>query len=395
MLDQIDKFIYTNKFNHIYLYGDIDNDSVLNVKLEIDQFNKSQNINGVQIKPKPIVLHINSPGGSVVSGIALMRIINKSRMPIIILIEGICASAATFVTVIAKYRVISPYAMVLIHQHQSRLEGQYENMKFDMKVDKKLMKFAKKIFTNYTHIPSNEISKMLKHDIYFTPKDCMKYGIVDKILNPISKKELNKYYYKNPEYKLPTKIINIKTNFNNVYIYNSYQEGLQYFQVALSVVLSIQYILSFNSGTNNNSNVKLLQSGIPKPILIHISDIGQFKRLFEVLPIINTILLSTVPIYSIIDGPATEATVLYSMLCHKRFIYQYAFITIDMVKIWEQTYKFEDIKENTKIYRQTVRNIFKKYTKLPKNILDNLFIKRFIFTPEECVKYSLCDEILF
>lgn len=396
LLKNIDKYIYTNKFNHVYLYDAITNESVLNVKLAIDEYNKTQNKNGIKLKPKTIVLHINSPGGYVISGIALMRVINKSRVPVIVLVEGTSASAATFVTVAAKYRIISPYAVMLIHQYFQGIVGQREDILFEVNVGEKLSDFLYQIYAEHTKIPKKKIEEILKRDVFFTPEECLKYGMIDKVLKPIPPTVINNYYYKNPEYDLPAKIVNIKTNFNNLYLYhdrsNAANEEMSY-QVAIGVVITIQNILiSAEDGVNNE--VKFLETGVPKPILLHISDMGQFRYLYEVVPIINTILLSPIPIYSIIDGPATIMTILYSIVCHKRFIYKHAFITINLVKTWEGAFKFEDIKKNTELYRKVVRILLKKYTKIPREMMRDLFKERFYISAQKSVEYGICDEIL-
>ncbi len=379
-LDQIEKKIYSNEFNHIYLYEEINNDTVLRVKLQIDELNKTQEKDGVYSKPKPIVLHLNSPGGGVRSGISLMRSIVKSRVPIITFIEGICASAATLIAVIAKYRLISKYGLMLIHQYSDIRVGKHENLRFKQKVGDKLIELFKNIYLGHSKISKNKIDELLSHDYWLSPEECLKYGLVDKILLPTSSKTIEQYYKNNPEYRLPIKIANIKTNFNHIYIYGEYEEGLEFWETSTKTVLSLHNVLR--------------GKGTPKPILLHIGDGGQFDDLYEILPIINTILMSIVPIYSIIDGPSSETTILYSILCHQRYIYQYAYISIDFVGIWKDSSKYEDLVRNTKLYRRFIHQLLKKYTKLPEYMLKNLFKERFLLTAEETVRYGICDQIL-
>ena len=254
------------------------------------------------------------------------------------------------------------------------------------------MELLYKIYTRYTNIPKNKIKDIMRHDVFFRADECLKYGLVDKILKPISVKVIDQYYIKNPEYQLPTQVINIKTNFNNLYLYNEYEQK-EFYHVAIGTVVNIQKIL--RTGVSyQNSEKMLLSTGLPKPIFLHISDEGQFNNLFEILPIINTILLSTIPIYSVIDGPIRESSLLYSMLCHKRFIYEYAYITIDLVSTWVPAFKYEDVIANTKVNRGIILELFKKYARLPKTTLDNLFKERFYFSAKDAVKYGLCDEVL-
>ena len=50
--------------------------------------------------------------------------------------------------------------------------------------------------------------------------------------------------------------------------------------------------------------------------------------------------------------------------------------------------------KNTEVYRKIALDLFKKYTKLPKSILDTLFTEQHFFNAEMCLKYGLCDAIV-
>jgi ATP-dependent Clp endopeptidase proteolytic subunit ClpP len=400
MLKDIEKYIYTNRFNHIYLYGLINNESVLDISARINHFNKTEQNNGVYIKPKAIVLHINSPGGHLISGIALMNIIHNSRVPIIVYAEGMVASAATFVLVVAKYRLCAPESIILIHQLSASIGGKHEEIKFQAKISNEFMKILKKLYIKYTKISKNKISELLRHDIFFTANECLKYGIIDKVLEKTPEIIYRNYFKKNPEYILPSNILKIKTNFNNLYFYgidcdkkNCEKEEEIY---DLRKTSGLQYILSFynNNRNKNNTNTNIiLGNGSPKPILIHINEHERLYNISDILPLINTILLSRLPIYSFINSPTTEKTILYTMLCYKRYIYKNASVIINFMDINENSDKHDNVVKNTELTRKFIINILKKYTKLPDNIMKNLFKERFYFTSEQCIKYKICDEI--
>jgi ATP-dependent Clp protease protease subunit len=401
MLKDIEKYIYTSRFNHIYLYGPINNESVLYVSAKINDYNKTEKNTCVYIKPKAIVLHINSPGGKLVSGIALMNIIHNSRVPIIAYAEGMVASAATLVLVIANYRVAAPESTVLIHQLTSSHGGQHEEIRFQAKVSNELMNILKKLYTTHTKIPKKKISELLRHDIYFTARECLKFGIVDRIMKQTPDSIFKNYFKRNPEYLLPSNILKIKTNFNNLYFYGidcakedcKIEEEIYDFRKTAA----LQYILSFDYNNRNKSNTNtniLTGSGSPKPVILQINEIETLINLSDVLPLINTILLARIPIYSFINSPTTEKTILYSILCYKRYIYKYASVIMNFMDIFERANKHENVVKNTEITRKVITTLLKKYTKLPDNIMKNLFKERFYFTATECIEYGLCDEII-
>lgn len=403
MLKDIEKYIYTSRFNHVYLYGPITNESVLEISTRINFLNKAENDRGVYVKPKAIVVHINSPGGKLAAGIALMNIIHNSRIPIITFVEGMAASAATFVLVIAKYRLIAPEAVVLIHQLSASQGGQYEEITFQAKVSDELMNIMTKFYTNYTKIPEKKLKEVLRHDIYFNSNECLEYGIVDKVMKPTSKVIFTNYFKRNPEYKLPVNILKIKTNFNNLYFYggdcnkeNCKREEDEY---DFRKTTALQYVLSFDynnkNGNKNNTNTDILtNTGTVKPILLQINELEPLMRLTEILPLINTIMLSRIPVFSFINSPTTEKTLLYTILCYKRYIYKYASIIVNFMDLFDRSEKHENTVKNTELTRKVIVSILKENTNLPENILKNLFKERFYFSADDCVKYGICDSIV-
>lgn len=402
MLDDIEKYIYTNKFNHIYLYSEINGGVVANISETISKLNQTESNKGVYIKPKAIVLHINSPGGELGAGIALMNVITNSRVPIITLVEGMAASAATLITLVSKYRIISPEAVMLIHQFSGGDFGKYEELKFSSKINDKIMEMMYKFYNTYTKLSETKIKELLKRDIFLTADKCLKYGLIDKILTPTEPTVINNYFKQYPDYNLPVNILKVKTNFNNLYFYGSDKssENTEH-NYLVRKTMALQYILSFNNNNSKNSNIKqnlntelLKSSGTPKPILLQINEADNLFSLYEVLPIINTLLLSRIPVHSFINSPTTEKTMLYTILCYKRYIYKYAFITVDFVRLLDYSSKHDNTITNIEVVRNIIIKLLKKHTKLPENIINNLFKERFYFNPKDCIKYGICDEII-
>ena len=170
--------------NHIYFYTDVTKESVLNLnknlaKIETDMMHTG-NVLGI---PTPeIKLHINSPGGSLFDGLAAVDYVRRSRAPVHSVIEGMAASAATLISVMAHKRSINKHSYMLIHQLSSGAIGKFEELMDDMENNKALMKAIKQIYLERTKIPENLLKDILKKDIYFDAKQCLKYGLVDQIL---------------------------------------------------------------------------------------------------------------------------------------------------------------------------------------------------------------------
>lgn len=180
--------VLEQRANRIYFYSEIDRASVLRLNAKMRDM---QNDYLVEAKtygmdmPKPIYLHVNSYGGSIFHGLAAMDAIisTKKDMNVFTVVDGCCASAATFLTVVGTKRFINPNAYMMIHQLSSVMWGKFDEFKDEMQNLERLMNTIKSIYLRYTQIPEAMLDEMLKHDLWFSAEDCLKYGLVDEIID--------------------------------------------------------------------------------------------------------------------------------------------------------------------------------------------------------------------
>ena len=130
-----------------------------------------------------IKLRINSGGGSLLDCFAAVDLIRKDQFPVHTIVEGSAASAATLMSVVGKQRFITKHSFMLIHQLSSGMWGKFEEMKDEMQNCDLMMNTINEIYTKYTKIPKNILKETLKRDIYMDSKTCLKYGLVDKIID--------------------------------------------------------------------------------------------------------------------------------------------------------------------------------------------------------------------
>ena len=71
---------------------------------------------------------------------------------------------------------------MLVHQLQSVMWGKYQEFEDEMENLKRLMKMIKDIYKEYTRLPMKNLDEILKHDLWFDAETCLKYGLVDEIL---------------------------------------------------------------------------------------------------------------------------------------------------------------------------------------------------------------------
>ena len=131
-----------------------------------------------------INLHINSFGGSVFAALAAIDTIVSNPIPIISIVEGGAASAATLISCVCHERKITPNSFMLVHQLSSGFWGKLEEIKDEFKNLKKLMRTLSKIYKKHTKIDESEdttLKDLLKRDLWLSSRECLKYGMVDLV----------------------------------------------------------------------------------------------------------------------------------------------------------------------------------------------------------------------
>lgn len=182
-----DNYIYL-KENHLYFHTDVNQESVDEVKKLMRDYSlkikRIKNLHScVDMKPKPLYLHIFSPGGDVYSGLALYDFIveYKKKIPVHTVVEGIAASAATFISIAGSVRYITPSSYMLIHQLSTMMSGNFEQLKDEFDNSLKLMNKIMEIYELHCNITKKKIPKILKHDLIWDATECKKQGLVDEI----------------------------------------------------------------------------------------------------------------------------------------------------------------------------------------------------------------------
>ena len=135
-----------------------------------------------------ISLYINSPGGSITSGMAIYDTMNFIKSNVSTICVGIAASMAAFILVSGEKgkRYILPNAEVMIHQPLGGIQGQATEIKIAAERILKLKKKLNSILSKKTGKSIEIIDADTERDYYMNSEEALKYGIVDKILKKSS-----------------------------------------------------------------------------------------------------------------------------------------------------------------------------------------------------------------
>ena len=131
-----------------------------------------------------ISLYINSPGGSITAGMAIMDTMNFIKSDVSTICLGMAASMGAFLLACGQKgkRYILPNAEVMIHQPLGGVQGQATEIKIVAERILKLKEKLNKILAKNTGKDLKTITTDTERDYFLDSKEALEYGIVDKIL---------------------------------------------------------------------------------------------------------------------------------------------------------------------------------------------------------------------
>lgn len=167
--------------DRIIFLGSGINDNVANTVIAQLLFLESQD------SDKDIKLYINSPGGSVTSGMAIYDTMQYIKPDVSTICIGMAASmAATLLAAGAKgKRFILPNAEVMIHQVMGGAEGQASDIKISAERILRMKDNLNEILAGHTGQPKDVIEKDTDRDNFMTAKQAVDYGLVDKVIQNV------------------------------------------------------------------------------------------------------------------------------------------------------------------------------------------------------------------
>jgi len=171
--------------NHIYFYADISPLTILKLNTFLTALLK-EHLSEAAAKgkePDPINLHINSPGGHASAGFlgydTIMSI--KQKVPVHTYIEGVAASAATFLSIAGTKRYITPTSSMVIHEVRAWLSGTSSKIMEEYKNLTKVKNKVEQLYLNHSNFKLEELQEFLKRDTLMTAEEALERQLVDEI----------------------------------------------------------------------------------------------------------------------------------------------------------------------------------------------------------------------
>jgi len=134
-------------------------------------------------KNQDIKLYINSPGGYVHSGLAILDTMDFVTCDIQTVCIGMAASMAAVLLAAGTEgkRIILPHARVMLHQPAGGMEGTASDIKIHAEEILKMKATVNEILSEKTGQPMEKIERDTDRDFFMSAEEAKDYGIVDEV----------------------------------------------------------------------------------------------------------------------------------------------------------------------------------------------------------------------
>lgn len=133
------------------------------------------------INNNEISIYINSPGGTVYDGLAILDVMDLIKSPIKTVCTGKAMSMAAIILLYGNTRVSTKRSTIMLHQMSTLVGGRLSDISIDYKEAKRLENILYETIKEKTNIQN--IDNKLLTDWYISPKEAKELGIIDTVLN--------------------------------------------------------------------------------------------------------------------------------------------------------------------------------------------------------------------
>lgn len=139
-----------------------------------------------------IELHVQSGGGDVFEGVAIMHALRDYPAEVVAIVEGVAASAASFVVVGGADRVVmQPSASLMIHEAWAATMGSARDMAKQARELERMTGIIAQVYADKAGTPVEEWLEAMEDESWFGAEEAVLVGLADEIKHPASSSTLN------------------------------------------------------------------------------------------------------------------------------------------------------------------------------------------------------------
>ena len=137
-----------------------------------------------------ITLHINSPGGSVFSAVAIANTLKNHKAKITANIDGLAASAATIITSACDTVKMPKNALFMVHNPITFAYGNNQDMQKTLEMLNKVKNSIIETYLNKAKTDKETLSELMDNETWMSAEEAKEYGFIDEILDENVEKEI-------------------------------------------------------------------------------------------------------------------------------------------------------------------------------------------------------------
>lgn len=134
---------------------------------------------------QPILLRINSPGGSVFDGYAIYNALSRHAAGVEVEIEGIAASIASYIAMAGNPIRMAENALLMIHNPSMFVGGDEEEMRRAAEMLGKCKDSIIQAYAKKTGLSNTELSAMMDSETWFSADEAKAKGFIDEVSAPM------------------------------------------------------------------------------------------------------------------------------------------------------------------------------------------------------------------
>lgn len=179
----------------LYLSADVTSQSISDICkqiLSIEEIDRKGTEKFRNYVINPIRLYIQSFGGSIYDMWALIDVIESSTTPVITYCTGYCMSAASLIFLAGHIRCMYKHSSIMFHQMTAGYWAKFNDIQIEQHQLEKLHKDMLKYIKKKTNLKGKFFRRIddNKEDVYMTAKECLKFGVCDKIIEKSDLREV-------------------------------------------------------------------------------------------------------------------------------------------------------------------------------------------------------------
>ena len=146
-----------------------------------------------------ITVWINSPGGDVFAAAQIYNMLRDYKGSVTVKIDGLAASAASVIAVAGDTVLMSPVAMMMIHNPATLAIGNAKEMERAIEMLNEVKESILNAYEDKTGLKRSKLSKMMDDETWFNAKKAVELGFADKILFAKKEEEKDEEEEKEPQ----------------------------------------------------------------------------------------------------------------------------------------------------------------------------------------------------